>query len=78
MRDFAKFPLDIYGVVVKTIATFAVPFAAITYWPVSLVLQRPGAHGWWAVTPVLAAGATSALSSLVWRRGLTAYQGVGH
>lgn len=78
MRDFAKFPLDIYGVVVKTIATFAVPFAAITYWPVCLVLQRPGAHGWWALTPVLAAGATLALASLVWRRGLAAYQGVGH
>ncbi|MGJ6981357.1 ABC transporter permease [Aestuariimicrobium soli] len=78
VRDFAKFPLDIYPQVLRVVVTFVLPYAAITFLPTSVVLGKAGAHGWWALTPVLAAGATAAVAAAVWRVGLTKYQGAGH
>lgn len=78
IRDFAKFPLDIYGAAVRVVITFLLPYALISYFPGRLVLGVGPAPGWWAVTPLIAAGAAAWIASLVWRRGLNRYQGVGN
>lgn len=78
MRDFAKFPLDIYGAAIRIVVTILLPYGLISYYPSRLALGVGQTSGWWAVTPLIAAGAAALLASLIWRRGLNRYQGVGH
>jgi ABC-2 type transport system permease protein len=78
MRDFAKFPLDIYGTAIRTVITFLLPYAVISYYPSRLVLGIDDPAGWWAVAPVIAATAVGCVAALLWRRGINRYQGVGH
>ncbi|WP_210414710.1 ABC transporter permease [Microlunatus elymi] len=78
MRDFAKFPLDIYGAGIRFVVTVLLPYGLISYFPSRLVLGVGDAPGWWAVTPVIAAAGSSLVASLVWRKGLNRYQGVGN
>jgi ABC-2 type transport system permease protein len=78
MRDFAKFPLDIYGAALRILVTFLLPYAVISYFPSRLVLDIGDPAGWWAITPVIAATAAAVLAALVWRKGINRYQGVGH
>ncbi|SDT02138.1 ABC transporter permease [Microlunatus soli] len=78
VRDFAKFPLDIYGAAVRLVVTFLLPYGLISYFPSRLVLGIGPAAGWWALTPLIAAGAAALIAAAVWRRGLNRYQGVGH
>ncbi len=78
MRDFAKFPLDIYGAAIRIVVTFLLPYAVISYFPSKLVLGIGDTAAWWAITPVIAATAAAVLTALVWRKGINRYQGVGH
>jgi ABC-2 type transport system permease protein len=78
MRDFAKFPLDIYGTAVRGVITFVLPYAAISYYPSRLVLDIGDPPLAWAATPMLAAAAVGGVAAMLWRRGVDRYQGVGH
>jgi ABC-2 type transport system permease protein len=78
MAEFAKFPLPVYDRAVQLLLTWAVPFACVSYYPSLLLLQRPEATPWMALTAPAAAAAMIGVASLVWRRGLGRYQGVGH
>jgi ABC-2 type transport system permease protein len=78
MRDFAKFPLDVYGVAIRFVATVLLPYGLISYYPSRLLLGIGQPPGWWAVTPMIAAVAAVLVTSVVWHRGLNRYQGVGN
>jgi len=78
MRDFAKFPLDVYGAGIRIVITVILPYGLISYYPSRLVLGVGDAPGWWVTTPLIAAGASALAASIVWRRGLNHYQGVGN
>ncbi|QGN35074.1 ABC transporter permease [Microlunatus sp. Gsoil 973] len=78
MRDFAKFPLDIYGIVIRFVVTVVLPYGLISYYPSRLLFGIGHTSGWWATTPVIAAAAAMLVASVVWRRGLNRYQGVGN
>jgi ABC-2 type transport system permease protein len=78
MRDFAKFPLDIYGSAVRILMTFLLPYALISYYPSRLLLGIGRPAWWWAGTPLIAAAASITAAALLWRRGINRYQGVGH
>lgn len=78
MRDFAKFPLDIYGAGIRFVVTVVLPYGLISYYPSRLLLGVGNAQGWWAATPAIAAAAAGLIASMVWRRGLHRYQGVGN
>jgi ABC-2 type transport system permease protein len=77
-RDLARFPLNVYNAGIRVLLTFLVPYALVTYVPTSVILDKPGAHGWWAWGPVVAAAAGTGVAALVWRIALRRYQGAGH
>jgi ABC-2 type transport system permease protein len=59
------------------VLTYVLPWAPVTYMPTSVVLHKPGAHGWWALSPVMAAVAGVGFAALVWRIGIRRYKGAG-
>lgn len=78
MREFAKFPLDLYGIVLKIIVTLIVPFAFVSYFPALLLLDRGGAWQYLGLAAPLAAALVVLVTRALWRKGLNRYQGVGH
>lgn len=78
MRDLARFPLNVYNTGVRVVLTYVLPYALVTYMPASVVLDKPGSPGWWAVSPVMAAASSAGLAALVWRIGIRRYEGAGH
>jgi ABC-2 type transport system permease protein len=71
-----RFPLQIYPVAIRLAVTFGLPFAFVNFIPVQVLTGRlPLA---WAAAPPLAALALIALTGLILRRGLRAYESAGH
>ncbi len=78
MRDLARFPLNVYDTGIRVVLTYVLPYALVTYVPTSVVLHKPGSHGWWAASPVIAAAVSVGFAALVWRIGIRRYEGAGH
>lgn len=76
--DFAKFPLDIYNMLIRGLVTVVLPYAFITYFPALVLLERESPVRWLGWLVPLASLATVAVTALLWRRGIGRYQGVGH
>lgn len=81
MIDFAKFPLDIYNVVIRfvvTVVAVVTPYAFVSYFPGLLLLGKETSWRWLGVaTPVVAALAV-AITAWLWHKALNRYQGVGY
>ena len=77
IREFARFPLSIYNSGIQAMLTLVLPYAVVTYLPASVVLHKPGAQGWWALTPVMAAAAGVGVAAILWRIGINRYRGSG-
>lgn len=79
-RQYASYPLGIYGDVLRHLTRFAVPLAFTAYYPTLGLLGRAdplGAPGWFAwLGPVAAAGSV-AVAAAVWRTGVRSYRSVG-
>ena len=78
VREFARYPMDVYHAGVRAVLVFVLPYAVVTYLPASVVLDKPGAQDWWVLSPVLAAAGGLGVAALVWRAGLRRYRGAGH
>lgn len=78
LAEFAKFPLTLYDRLVQGVLTWVVPFACVSYYPGLVLLGRPEAQPWMIVVAPLAASGMVVIAALVWRWGLTRYQGTGH
>lgn len=78
MIDFAKFPLDIYNVLIRGLITIVIPYAFITYFPALVLLDKDSSVKWLGYCAPLATLIVVAITSLLWRRGINRYQGVGH
>jgi ABC-2 type transport system permease protein len=76
--DFAKFPLDIYNVLIRGLVTVVIPYAFITYFPALVLLEKPSAARWLGYMTPLVSAAVVAVTALLWRIGINRYQGVGH
>jgi ABC-2 type transport system permease protein len=76
--DFAKFPLDIYNMVIKGLVTIAVPYAFISYFPALLLLDKETPWRWLGLATPLATGMVVAFTAWLWSKALNRYQGVGH
>ncbi len=81
LTELAKFPITIYGMLVQTVLTFALPFAFISYYPALSLLGRhadaTAFPAWLAYVTPLAGPAVALVASFVWRQGLARYQGAG-
>ena len=75
--ETAQYPLELYRGWFRKLFTYVVPLAAVTYYPLSLILERPGATlltGW--ISP-LAGFAFLLLTAPVWRFGVRHYTSTG-
>ena len=75
--EAAQYPMDIYARWFRNFLTYVVPLAAISYYPVSSALGRPGAEAWWVrVTPAFGF-LFLAMALWVWRFGIRRYTSAG-
>jgi ABC-2 type transport system permease protein len=75
--DLARYPITVYAVGVRAALTAVVPFAFVSFFPASAVLDH-GDLAWagW-LTPLVAAYCV-AVAALVFRRGLRRYESAGN
>ena len=80
-KEFVKYPITIYPKAIQVILTFVLPFAFISFYPVSLLLGDDGLTSFSHVvayfTPVVG-GIVFALGIAVWNRCLKHYQSSGN
>lgn len=76
--DFAKFPLDIYNMVIKGLVTIVVPYAFISYFPALLLLGKDTPWRWLGLATPVASAIVVVFTSWLWGKALNRYQGVGH
>jgi ABC-2 type transport system permease protein len=79
-RDFASYPISVYGGFFRRIFAFGLGLGFAGYYPALVVLDRPdplGAPAWFGfATPVVGAVAC-AVAALFWRAGIRRYRGTG-
>ena len=75
-RDFAKYPMSIFGPALRIVFTFVIPIGFMAYYP-SLIFTRPDEVSWviW-LTPVMGV-LFFYLSYKVWMKGAMNYSGTG-
>lgn len=78
MIDFAKFPLDIYNVLIRGLITVVIPYAFITYFPALVLLDKESSLRWLGYLVPLVAAIVVAVTAFLWKIGVNRYQGVGH
>ena len=78
MIDFAKFPLDIYNVLIRGLITVVIPYAFITYFPALVLLDKDSSVRWLGYLTPLITAVVVAVTAAIWRLGINRYQGVGH
>lgn len=79
-RDFASYPITVYGGLFRRLFAYSLGFAFVSYYPTLALLGRPdplGMPAWagWAGPAVALVAA--ALAGLVWRIGLRHYRSTG-
>lgn len=78
MVDFAKFPLDIYNVLIRGLVTIVIPYAFITYFPALVLLHKDSSVRLLGYATPLITAIVVVVTSYLWRLGINRYQGVGH
>lgn len=76
LRDFAKYPMSIFGPALRIAFTFIIPIGYMAYYP-SLIFLRPESVSWvvW-ITPIFGL-LFFYLSYKVWMKGAMRYSGTG-
>ena len=79
-RDFAAYPVGVYGSVFRRIFAYGLGLGFAGYYPALLLLGRPdplGAPAWFAwLTPAVGLAACAA-AALLWRAGIRRYRSTG-
>lgn len=76
--EFVKFPVPIYGRAIQVLVTWVLPFAFISYYPGSVLLDKPDANHWLGYGSPAAGLVAALVAALIWRRGLSRYQSTGN
>ncbi|MDF2943359.1 MAG: transporter permease [Herbinix sp.] len=75
--EYTKYPITIYPKAIQFVVTFLVPYAFVSFFPVSLLLDKGlGAKIMWFV-PIVSVYSVY-LSIKLFRKGLTLYESVGN
>ncbi|OJT20777.1 hypothetical protein BO221_28075 [Archangium sp. Cb G35] len=77
MSTIARYPVTLYGRLLQWITTWVLPFAFVSYYPGTLLLNKPGANPWMGYGAPLVGIAITCLAGLLWTQCLKRYQGVG-
>ena len=75
-EDMVKYPLTIYGFGLRAVYTVVVPFAFVTFFPATWLLDRAG--GWVGLLTPLVAVYCVWMARNVFRWGLRRYESSGH
>jgi ABC-2 type transport system permease protein len=78
MIDFAKFPLDIYNLLIRGLITVVIPYAFITYFPALVLLEKDASSRWLGYLVPVVSAIVVVVTALLWKIGVNRYQGVGH
>lgn len=76
--DFAKFPLEIYSLVIRILVTVIAPFAFLSYFPGLVLLDKDSNWRWLGFCSPLVTGIVVVITAWLWHKALARYQGVGH
>lgn len=77
LSDFAKYPITIFPVAVRSLITFVVPFAFISFMPASYIFNKDGLDWIWLLSPIVAI-VSAAVAYGIFRLGLRSYESVGN
>lgn len=76
VNDFAKYPVDIYNRVVKTVITYIIPFAFTAYYPAYYFLT--GENPLFNIgMPIIISVIIMSIGIFVWNKGISAYESAG-
>jgi ABC-2 type transport system permease protein len=79
-RDFASYPITVYGPAFRALFAYALGFAFISYQPALALLGRPdplGLPAWAGFAAPLVALVAAGLAGAVWRTGIRHYRSTG-
>ncbi|MFF5082636.1 ABC transporter permease [Actinoplanes sp. NPDC000266] len=79
-RDFASYPITVYGGWFRAVFAYALGFAFVAYQPALVILGRTdplGLPAWAGYTAPLVALAAAGIAGLVWRTGVRHYRSTG-
>ncbi len=74
-REFAKYPLSVFPMMIRTFFTYMIPFGFMGYYPVAFLTGKTGVWVVWAMH--LAAFGVACVAGIIWRIGLKGYNSTG-
>jgi ABC-2 type transport system permease protein len=77
ISDFAKYPITIFPTLIQTLITYIVPFAFVSFFPASVLLNQANGLSILAQSS-LALVIIASLALYVWNKGLKGYESTGH
>ncbi|WP_062214964.1 ABC transporter permease [Streptomyces sp. NBRC 109706] len=75
--ELLRFPLTIYPMAMRIVLGFVIPFAFVSFYPVTVLTGEGGHHWLGLLTPLVAAYCLS-VALAFFRRGLRRYESAGH
>jgi ABC-2 type transport system permease protein len=76
--ELVKFPLELYGWLIRVGVTVVLPFAFISYYPVLVLLDKDSPVRWLGYLTPLVTAMFVGVTAWSWRKSVNRYQGVGH
>jgi len=76
--EFAKYPITLYDQVIRTVITWILPFAFVSYFPALILLGKVDSNLWIAYFSPVVGLLAILLAALLWRYGLRQYQSAGN
>ncbi|WP_436522221.1 ABC transporter permease [Actinoplanes sp. HUAS TT8] len=79
-RDFASYPITVYGTTFRSLFAYALGFAFVAYQPALALLGRPdplGLPAWAGFASPLVAMVAATIATVVWRIGIRQYRSTG-
>jgi ABC-2 type transport system permease protein len=76
--EFAKYPITLYDQVIRTVITWILPFAFVSYFPALILLGKLDSNAWIAYFSPVVGLLAVLLAAVLWRRGLMQYQSAGN
>lgn len=74
-REFAKYPLVVFPVVIKGFFTYIIPFGFVGFYPAAYLAGKAGIEV--VLLLPVCAGVVTAIAALLWRRGIGSYNSTG-
>ena len=76
--ELVKFPLELYGWVIRIGLSSILPFAFVSYYPALVLLGKDSPAQWIGYLTPLVAFLMVAVTAFIWGKAINRYQGVGH